>query len=187
MLPSPSHLPLDPPQRSLPLPPPRFASITLTELVAQYGFSESTPPPPSQIGRHPYDPAHVGTTNHYSFLFYSHTILCGTPMRLLCGPPGTYGSIGGTAKSIARMCMLLYSPSLYFCCTTVCASTVIPVLFALFLLLCGHLASDSVCSTAPLCGDYCNHALSFYCRSVMHPLIFNKLPCMLDIVGNIQF
>ncbi|KAK0234417.1 hypothetical protein EDD85DRAFT_843812 [Armillaria nabsnona] len=31
---------------------PRLASITLTELVAQYGFTESTPPPtPSQIGK----------------------------------------------------------------------------------------------------------------------------------------
>ncbi|SJK99399.1 uncharacterized protein ARMOST_02697 [Armillaria ostoyae] len=61
-LPSPPCSPLDPPQQLLPLPPPRLASITLPELVAQYGFAESTPPPtPSpcmRIGKGtPIDPA----------------------------------------------------------------------------------------------------------------------------------
>ncbi|KAK0470369.1 uncharacterized protein EV420DRAFT_1634792 [Desarmillaria tabescens] len=59
---SPPASPLDPPQQLLPLPPPRLSTITLPELVAQYGFAESTPPPtPSlctRIGKGtPIDPA----------------------------------------------------------------------------------------------------------------------------------
>ncbi|SJL10784.1 uncharacterized protein ARMOST_14178 [Armillaria ostoyae] len=61
-LPSPPCSPLHPPQQLLPLPPSRLAFITLPELVAQYGFAESTPPPTSspcmRIGKGtPIDPA----------------------------------------------------------------------------------------------------------------------------------
>ncbi|SJL01178.1 uncharacterized protein ARMOST_04496 [Armillaria ostoyae] len=61
-LPSPPCSPLHPPQQLLPLPPSRLAFITLPELVAQYGFAESTPSPtPSpcmRIGKGtPIDPA----------------------------------------------------------------------------------------------------------------------------------